>query len=221
MPTRPKTQPPSTSPADIVEARFAAAAKANDQIPPPAQLELAFVGRSNVGKSSLLNAMMHRRNLVRTSSTPGCTRAVGFFEVRTRGNAHATLVDLPGYGYAKRSKTEREEWGTLIDHYLLERPTLAVVAMLVDVRRGLREEELELLKMLREPARVARRLVHVTVAATKVDQLKLAERTKAISEIKKQSGAAVHGVSVREPASTDAFWRMLCRQAGLGTDTKG
>src|ERR1700744_2083949 len=119
----------------VVNAEFTAAAKAELELPPPLQLEIAFVGRSNVGKSSLLNRLMNRRNLARTSSTPGCTRQINFFNVRPAAGMNVSLVDLPGYGYAKRSKDERKLWAELIERYLLERPTLRMVAVLVDVRR--------------------------------------------------------------------------------------
>src|ERR1700759_4966605 len=92
----------------IVNAEFATAAKSDGEFPPPTRIEIACAGRSNVGKSSLLNKLMNRRNLARTSSTPGCTRQINFFEVRTAGGVNLSLVDLPGYGYAKRSKDERK-----------------------------------------------------------------------------------------------------------------
>jgi GTP-binding protein len=203
---------------EIVEAKFAAAAKAPEEIPPPLGIEIAFVGRSNVGKSSLMNAMMHRRNLVRTSSTPGCTRSIGFYEVKTRDGATATLVDLPGYGYAKRSKVERAHWGNLIDSYLLGRPTLNTVAMLVDVRRGLEEEETELLKMLEGPAETSRKALNVVVVATKTDRLKSTERKLVLDKLKTAVGRPLYGVSVRDEASCERLWATLRKRTGLGAD---
>ena len=128
----PKAPPPHTGASRIVSAEFTAAAHAAAELPPPTQVEIAFAGRSNVGKSSLLNRLMNRRNLARTSSTPGCTRQINFFGVRTSSGVNLSLVDLPGYGYAKRSKDERKLWAELIDGYLLGRPTLRAVALLVD-----------------------------------------------------------------------------------------
>src|SRR5262245_14241605 len=111
----------------VLSAEFAAAAKAPNELPPPAVLEVAFAGRSNVGKSSLINSLAARKKLVRTSSTPGCTRTVSFFPTRIEGGTELVLVDLPGYGYAKRSKAERDSWADLIEEYLLGRPTLRAV----------------------------------------------------------------------------------------------
>lgn len=203
---------------EIVEAKFAAAAKAPEEIPPPLGIEIAFVGRSNVGKSSLLNALMYRRNLVRTSSTPGCTRSIGFYEIKTRDGATATLVDLPGYGYAKRSKTEREHWGNLIDSYLLGRPTLNTVAVLVDVRRGLEEEETELLKMLEGPTDASRKPLNIVIVATKLDRVKATERKLTLDKLKKAVGRPLYGVSVRDEASCERLWSALRKRTELGGD---
>ena len=126
----------SREPWRVIEAEFAAGATALEQLPPPNNVELAFAGRSNVGKSSLLNALMDRRRLVRTSSTPGCTRKINFFRTKARDGAVLTLVDLPGYGYAKRSKAERKLWSELIEAYLIQRDHLRGVVILVDARRA-------------------------------------------------------------------------------------
>jgi len=144
------------------------------------QVEIAFAGRSNVGKSSLLNKLMNRKNLARTSSTPGCTRQINFFSVRTAQGINLSLVDLPGYGYAKRSKDERKLWAELIDGYLLERPTLRAVAVLVDVRRGLEADDLELLAFLEAHGIVAR------VVVTKVDKLGRGARRQQLDAIAAQ-----------------------------------
>src|SRR5262249_11567667 len=120
-------------PPRIVDARFVASAPSERLLPPPTGVEMAFAGRSNVGKSTLLNALMDRKGLARTSSTPGCTRELVIFEARTSDDARVTFVDLPGYGYAKRSKSERSSWAGFIEDYLLGRPTLSTVVLLVDV----------------------------------------------------------------------------------------
>ena len=106
---------------DVLDAEFVAGATALGQLPAPTFAEVAFAGRSNVGKSSLINNLVQRKKLVRTSSAPGCTRAINIFRVRLRTDgdeAHLDLVDLPGYGYAQRSKAERKAWGPLIEGFL-------------------------------------------------------------------------------------------------------
>jgi GTP-binding protein len=137
----------------IKEATFIAGASTMESLPPPLFGEMAFAGRSNVGKSSLLNAIMARKSLVRTSRTPGLTRQLNFFRVVAQP-AKATepftidLVDLPGYGFAKISKSAHRAWGPLMDGYLGQRPTLRAVAIIVDVRRGLEQDDLQLLAFL-------------------------------------------------------------------------
>ena len=193
-------------PRRIVEAQFKAGATASDQVPPPTGVEIAFAGRSNVGKSSLLNALAARRNLVRTSSTPGCTRQLSFFEVRTKDEAVLTLVDLPGYGYAKRSKQERSAWANLIEGYLLERPTLAVVVSLVDVRRGIEADDAQLHELLAQPARTARAPVKVLTVATKLDKMPSSQRAAALKALRAVSGGPVFGVSVEMPDTLMRLW---------------
>lgn len=216
--TQEKTAPSASSSrpgaSRIVTAEFAAAAKSQAELPPPTQIEIAFAGRSNVGKSSLLNRLMNRRNLARTSSTPGCTRQINFFSVRTSAGINLSLVDLPGYGYAKRSKDERKLWAELIDGYLLERPTLRAVALLVDVRRGLEADDLGLIEMLETGSSRGRAALKTLVVATKLDKLRSGERQSAIAKIK-APGAAVLGFSTELPESATALWAALERRAGL------
>src|SRR5207253_10356038 len=107
--------------------------------PPPGLPEVAIAGRSNVGKSSLLNRLVGRRGLARISATPGRTRQLNFFAV----NERFVLVDLPGYGFAVGPERERLGWGSLVEGYLLRRATLRGVALVVDVRRGLEAEEVQ------------------------------------------------------------------------------
>jgi len=114
----------------ITSAEFVISAARAEQFPTPRIPELAFVGRSNVGKSSLINALVGRRGLAKTSGTPGKTRQLNFFRINDRFH----LVDLPGYGYAKVAQTEREAWSRLIERYLREREQLKLVVSLVDIR---------------------------------------------------------------------------------------
>ena len=133
---------------DVLDAEFVAGATALGQLPAPTFAEVAFAGRSNVGKSSLINNLVRRKKLVRTSSAPGCSRAINIFRVRIRTNddeAHLDLVDLPGYGYAQRSKAERRSWGPLIEGFLRERPGLRGAVVIIDVRRGAQDDDVQLL----------------------------------------------------------------------------
>jgi GTP-binding protein len=174
---------PQRSAPPIVEAAFSAAASGSLSLPPPVQLEVAFAGRSNVGKSTLLNGLMRRKALARTSNTPGCTRTINFFDVRGQDGVALKLVDLPGYGYAKRAKAEREGWAELLEHYLLERPTLRVVVLLVDARRGMEQEELDLLELLRSPSRSSRPEPKTLIVATKLDRLPPSSQKPALQKL--------------------------------------
>lgn len=207
----------ATDPRRIVEATFRAGATASDQIPGPTGAEIAFAGRSNVGKSSLLNALCQRKNLVRTSSTPGCTRQISFFEVRTKDEAVVTLVDLPGYGYAKRSKQERRGWAGLIEDYLLERPTLKVVVALVDARRGVEADDAQLFELLRQTPHSARPPVTLVTVATKLDKLPSSHRQAALGAIRKQVDGSVFGVSTEMPDTLLRLWLGLRRHASILT----
>ena len=166
----PRAMPTPSAPL-ITEAAFAAAASGSLSLPPAVQLEVAFAGRSNVGKSTLLNGLMRRKALARTSNTPGCTRTINFFDVKTQDGLELKLVDLPGYGYAKRAKAEREGWADLIEEYLLERATLKLVVILVDARRGMEDEEHDLLTLMNSPSQSGRTKPLTLIVATKLDKL--------------------------------------------------
>jgi GTP-binding protein len=200
----------------IVHSRFVGSAPAAAHLPEPVGIEIAFAGRSNVGKSSLLNALMGRRNLARTSSTPGCTRQIAFFEVRARDDSVLRFADLPGYGYAKRSKAERLSWGALVESYLVARPTLATVVALVDARRGVESDDLDLLELAAAPAAVPRRPVATVLVATKLDKLPRSQRKPALERIREQAGLAPLGFSIRQPDTHAALWQTLRESVGLG-----
>ncbi|HVY39302.1 MAG TPA: ribosome biogenesis GTP-binding protein YihA/YsxC [Polyangia bacterium] len=157
---------------DVREATFFAEARDLGALPPEGPPEIAIAGRSNVGKSTLLNRLAARRGLARTSKTPGRTRGLVMFDLRL-GRApleELRLVDLPGYGYAKISKGERESWGPLIEGYTRRRRSLALFVMLVDARRGLEDEERQLYEWL------GTEKVPAQVVVTKVDKLSASER---------------------------------------------
>lgn len=145
---------------------FIAGARTEDQLPPVRLTEIAFAGRSNVGKSSLINALTNRNSLARTSNTPGRTREINFFDLSGR----LTLVDLPGYGYARAAKTEIARWNTLIHQYLRGRAVLRRVCLLIDARRGIVDADRTVMKSLDEAA------VVYQVVLTKADKVKPGER---------------------------------------------
>jgi len=154
-----------------------------DQLPPVKGVEIAFAGRSNVGKSSLINALTGVRGLARASNTPGRTRELNFFDVAER----ITLVDMPGYGYAKAAKKDVKQWQEVLRGYLRGRPGLTRAFVLIDARHGIKAEDREMFDMLDEAA-VAYQLV-----LTKIDKIKATELQTVIAEtlafVKKRAAA--------------------------------
>src|SRR3954468_24699285 len=149
---------------------FVWGATSAEQLPPDKLNEVAFVGRSNAGKSSLVNALTGRKSLARVSQTPGATRQINFFDLGGR----LMLVDLPGYGFAKRSKTESEQWQEMIFAYLGTRARLRRVALLIDGRRGVMDSDLQVMDLLDRAA------VSYGLVLTKGDELKPADRAPAL-----------------------------------------
>ena len=159
--------------------QFLLSAIAAEQFPAPGAPEIAFLGRSNVGKSSLLNALVGEK-AARVSSTPGRTRAINFFALADRaGRRRMVFADLPGYGYAKISKSISAEWPAFIDPYLTDRKTLVLCVCLVDANVPVRQSDLQLLEWLRAAGR------NFVVVATKVDRLSGNARTRNLLELKK------------------------------------
>jgi GTP-binding protein len=153
---------------------FLKGAVAMDGLPPADRPEVCFAGRSNVGKSSLINALTGRRNLARASNTPGRTQEINYF---TAGESRY-LVDLPGYGYAEAPKPIVEKWQRLLRAYLAGRPTLRRAFVLIDTRHGIKEVDEEILKLLDRSA------VTFQVVLTKADKVKLSDREAIFTQVR-------------------------------------
>ncbi len=163
---------------------FAGAAARIDQLPQAEGIEVAFAGRSNVGKSSLINALTGRKTLARTSNTPGRTRQINFF---TLDSNHLRLVDLPGYGYARAAKTEIAAWTGLVDAYLRGRPNLRRTMLLIDSRHGIKPSD----------AKVMARLDHAAVPY----QFVLTKTDKVPSAALERRRGALEGILNKHPAA--------------------
>jgi GTP-binding protein len=187
-----------------MRAEFVTSAALASQFPEPAGPEVALLGRSNVGKSSLLNRLVARRQLARTSGTPGKTRLVNWF--RVEGERELSLVDLPGYGYARVAKRERESWKPLIERYLARGPALRAALLLQDLRRDLSEDETLLLRWLAE------RSVPALLVLTKCDKLgpmRRAERLRALARAAGLPREQVFATSAETGLGIPELWRAI------------
>ena len=154
----------------FVESRFITSATKPSQYPASAFVDFAFVGKSNVGKSSMINTLLQRKMIAKVSRTPGKTRLINFFEVRfkediTEETGFLNVVDLPGYGYAKVSKTERDAWRTMLSRYFETRENLGGVVVLVDIRHKADTKDLMLLELVQQFS------IPYLVVATKSDKI--------------------------------------------------
>jgi len=165
--------------------------------------EIAFVGRSNVGKSSLINKMVNRKALARTSSAPGKTRTINFYNIE----GILRFVDLPGYGYARASKTESAKWGPMIETYLKERPQLKLIIILVDSRHLPSANDLIMFEWLRHYE------YKTIIVATKSDKLSRNDLSKQIATIKKAMSLndfePIVAFSVKGDAGKEALWAKI------------
>ena len=181
-----------------VELLISAVKKA--QYPNTAVPEIALAGRSNVGKSSLINKVLNRKNFARVSATPGKTATINFYNI----DGKLTLVDLPGYGYASRSRDEIKKWGTMIDEYLNSRPQLNQVILLVDSRHKPSADDVTMMNWIRSCSEYA------VVFATKADKLsktKLQENLELIIEtLDLQDGDVLIPFSTKNNECVDDFW---------------
>jgi len=186
----------------IKSAEFITSATKPSQYPPALLPEVAFAGRSNVGKSSLINTILNRKKLVKTSRTPGRTQLINFFEI----NKSFTVVDLPGYGYAKVPESVRKLWGPMIEKYLSTRKTLMGVVLILDIRRIPGQEELNFLDWL-DYYRIPSMLV-----LTKADKLSKTKQIKQHLSIAKALGVDQKELilfSAKSRLGKDAVWNAL------------
>lgn len=187
----------------IKKAEIEAVAVSPSQYPIGDFPEIALVGRSNVGKSSLINKMVNRKALARTSSTPGKTRTINFYNI----NDILYFVDLPGYGYAKVSKEEKAKWGKIIEEYLNERESLRFVILLVDSRHEPTKDDVLMLQWIKASKK------KVVVVATKADKLTKNQLSKSMYVIKKtltmEQDDMLVFFSSQTGAGRDELWRVI------------
>jgi len=199
----------------ILSAEFLRTSTRLDEWPTEPLPEFAFVGRSNVGKSSMLNALTRRDKLARVSATPGRTQALQFFDVSVKPRPTVKAIrlrfcDLPGYGWAKVSKADRDRWGEMIEEYIRDRKALIAVVLIVDARHPPQPSDRDALAFLTSLGR------RVVVAATKMDKLTRNQRLSAGKQIERELGLASGEVvpfSAMEGTGTDALWSRLLELA--------
>lgn len=197
----------------VVAADFITSAVAPTGWPPEDLPEIAFVGRSNVGKSSMLNKISGRKGLARVSGTPGRTRALNFFELTLALGGSSQKIrfcDLPGYGFAKVSKTERAQWAKMIEAYLAERAQLKAVVVIVDGKVGPTDDDVEMLRWLEAAGR------RPIVVATKMDRLPKAHRAGRLRQIEAELQMlprSMVGFSAEEGFGKDDVWSRILEAA--------
>ena len=192
-----------------MDARFITSAFRGDQYPPADKPEIAIAGRSNVGKSSLINTLVKRRNLARTSGRPGRTQSINFFLV----NGALYLVDLPGYGYARVPITVKASWKEMVEAYLNTRPNLKAVVLILDIRRDLSAGDKDLLEWL------AHRKFPIILALTKADKMSKqqartqAGRIAAACGMYTPLGPVLFSSKTRQ--GRDELWKLITGLAGI------
>lgn len=181
---------------------------------PPVELpEIAFAGRSNVGKSSLINTLVERKGLVRTSSTPGRTQLINFFQV-TGSPCSLTLVDLPGYGYAKVPLEVKRQWGPMMERYLASRESLKGVVLILDIRRIPSDEDLQMLTWLQS---YQRRAIIVLTKCDKVTKNERAKQTAAIAAKLQMDRSLLLHFSALSKDGKEGVWQAIL--AAVGEET--
>jgi GTP-binding protein len=192
----------------VKSAEFITSGTRPSHYPPPELPEIAFAGRSNVGKSSLINVLVNRKSLVRTSSTPGRTQLINFFKV----NNLFSLVDLPGYGFAKVPLAIKKTWGPMIETYLSNRPNLRGVVLILDVRRVPTAEDRQMHDWLRAYG------IPALLVVTKCDKVSRQERARQASVISQNLGVAkgeLSFFSALNREGTDVVWGRITELLGL------
>ncbi|MBQ2096298.1 MAG: YihA family ribosome biogenesis GTP-binding protein [Firmicutes bacterium] len=200
----------------IKTVEFLTSAVRKEQYPPEGVPEIAFAGRSNVGKSSLINLLTNRRKLAKVSQNPGKTRTINFFAV----NGSFRIVDLPGYGYARVSKAEAEKWGPMMEEYLSSRPDLLKVVQLVDIRHAPTAQDKQMYEYLQYYG------LDGLVVATKADKVSRNEQAKNIAVIRRElslkKGDRVIPVSALNKTGTEemlsAMEEILAAGKGVSTE---
>jgi len=195
----------------IKSADFVTSAVKKSQYPPEVLPEIAFAGRSNVGKSSLINTLVNRKHLVKTSSTPGRTQLINFFDI----NNKLTFVDLPGFGYAKVPVSVRKKWGPMIETYLSTRRTLKGVVIIMDIRRLPREEEQNLIHWL---AHFSITGILVLTKTDKLSKTKIVKQQTAIIRALAVEKEDVILFSAKTRRGKDAVWDAILTLTNLKED---
>ena len=189
----------------ILSAEFVLSAREPGHYPPALLPEIAFAGRSNVGKSSLINTLVKRKGLARTSNTPGRTQEINFFAVNDR----FAFIDLPGYGYAKVPEKIRSHWGPMIETYLSQRETLRLVVLILDIRRDPSEEDRQLIGWLQYYR------LPFLIVLTKIDKVsrgQRAERQRRITEaLELPPALSLLPFSAKTGEGKDLLWREIVR----------
>jgi GTP-binding protein len=200
----------------ITSSNFVTSAVKLSQYPPDELSEFAFAGRSNAGKSSMINALLNRKRLVKISSTPGKTQLINFFLI----NDAFMFVDLPGFGYAKVPKAVKKKWGNMVETYLKQRQYLKGLVLLMDIRRLPRQEELDLLGWLDLYCLPA---VIVLTKADKLSKSKQKHQQNAIAKTLGVSSDRLLIFSAKTRQGKDALWRAInfCLNQPNGSDSSG